>query len=264
MLVERMMITPEVAESMLRRNTKNRKISPTNLAIIMGQLRNGDWQENGESIKLDDLGNLLDGQHRLTAILKTGIPAQMLVVKGLPPEVFHTIDTGRPRRASDIFSMEGLKNATTVAASLRIINSYYQGWSATRLDGGTKKDYTNKQMLDLFQKHPKSVESAAFANNYKHKFGKFGTSLLAAWHYIFYACSEPAAKEFFDKLINGDNLQKGDPILWFREQLLTYDSKSNKLSRSYLFMMGINVWNKYRMGKKINKRFDVNLEEKAI
>lgn len=78
--VEAVVITPAAAETMLKQNAKNnRDISPDNLAKLMNDLEDGKFVVTGTSVVFNCDNVLIDGQTRLTAIVKTGVPAMSLV-----------------------------------------------------------------------------------------------------------------------------------------------------------------------------------------
>ncbi len=94
-------VTPPLAEMYLERNGRNRNIRPDVVSNYARDMSAHRWQITGEAIKLDADGNLLDGQHRLRAVIKSGETVTMLVIEGLPPEAQRVMDSGKPRTAGD-------------------------------------------------------------------------------------------------------------------------------------------------------------------
>lgn len=92
-------ISPKEAEMLLfEHNPYNyRKINFSTVKIYAKDMKDGNWKENGETIKFDFNGNLIDGQHRLQAIVESGITIELIIVEGLDPNVADTIDIGRKR-----------------------------------------------------------------------------------------------------------------------------------------------------------------------
>ena len=72
-------ITPQMAEGMLRHNTGNRALRPSVVQHYADQMRRGKWQVTHQAIAVDCYGNLVDGQHRLSAIVMSGVSQMMLV-----------------------------------------------------------------------------------------------------------------------------------------------------------------------------------------
>lgn len=88
-------ITPEIAKTMLGENVNNRRISRDNVNLFAREIRNGEWRFNGEAIKFGKDGRLLDGQHRLLAVIAADKPLTTLVIRGLEDETQQTMDSGK-------------------------------------------------------------------------------------------------------------------------------------------------------------------------
>lgn len=98
---EIMYITPEIAEKMLANNPNNRNIRKARVKAVSDNMKNGSWKINGESIVLKANGELADGQHRLSAVVSSGIPVLAVVVT-VPNEEAEYYDIGLTRSVSDI------------------------------------------------------------------------------------------------------------------------------------------------------------------
>lgn len=140
-------ITPEIAERTLEKNKNNRAMRRSTIQSYAAAMRAGLWRENGEPIILGDGDCVLDGQHRLAAVVESGVTQRMLVVTGVPSSTRTTIDTGLRRSSSDILGVEGIPNARNVAACLTsAINSV----AGQKLKLGTlPKDVLVSAYLDL-------------------------------------------------------------------------------------------------------------------
>lgn len=115
------MITPELATEYLATNVGNqRNISTPALSRYTNSMEKGLWRVNGEAIKFDTNNMLCDGQHRLTACIKANIPFESLVIRGLDPKVFDSIDTGKVRSSGDILRMLGVRNYSSVSCAIRV------------------------------------------------------------------------------------------------------------------------------------------------
>lgn len=100
------LITPEKAEEYLLSNIENnRDINHHRVATYTADILSGDWSNNGETIKFDQDGKLIDGQHRLMAIKKANKPVYMWVARGVDGNAFRTVDTGLARTTKQILKM---------------------------------------------------------------------------------------------------------------------------------------------------------------
>lgn len=102
-------ITPEVAQGLLVEHNKlNRKENSKHIDTIAKDMLSGCWHLNHQPIAVDADANVIDGQHRLAAVLKSGKPQPFLVVLySRSLQVNNTIDTGRPRSYLDHIAMKG-------------------------------------------------------------------------------------------------------------------------------------------------------------
>lgn len=78
-------ITPEQAQEYLNNNAKHRPIKEKKVAEYMMEMEDGTWALNGKTICFDWNGRLLNGQHRLSAVVRSRVPLTTVVVRGLDP-----------------------------------------------------------------------------------------------------------------------------------------------------------------------------------
>ena len=83
-------ITPEQAQEYLDYNAKHRPIKEKKVDEYMHEMVNGSWKLNGKTICFDWNGRLLNGQHRLTAVVRSRVPLTTVVVRGLSPDLVPT------------------------------------------------------------------------------------------------------------------------------------------------------------------------------
>lgn len=98
-------VTPTHAETWLSRNPNNRNIRKGMVEAHARDMLAGRWILNGESVKIDDTGHLLDGQHRLSAVVAAEVSVPMIVISGLPADVMATVDAGTKRTYVDALAL---------------------------------------------------------------------------------------------------------------------------------------------------------------
>ncbi len=102
-------VTPDMARKWLTRNiTNNRNINENRVAAYAEEMRANNWIPNGQAIQFDEGGLLIDGQHRLKALIRSGKTVQMLVVRGVPRNAVEVIDTMQPRSLAQIQKINGV------------------------------------------------------------------------------------------------------------------------------------------------------------
>ena len=118
-------ITPAFAERVLEtKNAKNRKVKPANLKRLISSIDNGEWILTNQGIAFDADGNLLDGQHRLLAICKTGKTLPIMVARNMDPKIFNCVDTGTARTAADGLYIKGSAASKHLAAGIKVYLLY--------------------------------------------------------------------------------------------------------------------------------------------
>jgi len=95
------LVTPELAKTYLLSNEQNRRIRSGWVNYLAYCIRNNEWKLTHQGIAFSDQGRLLDGQHRLMAIVKADISTQVMISYGWDESVFSAIDNGMRRTDED-------------------------------------------------------------------------------------------------------------------------------------------------------------------
>lgn len=106
MKTEIVMVTPELAANWMIGNIANRKLRQSIVDHLSGIMSRGEWVTTHQGIAISDDGKILDGQHRLSAIIKSGISIDMQVSFGVSEKTFSAIDIGLTRTLSDITKID--------------------------------------------------------------------------------------------------------------------------------------------------------------
>jgi hypothetical protein len=192
-------ITPEIAKEWITlRNTNNRRTKPTTISNISKSLLLNEWKFNGEAIKFDWNGVLLDGQNRLHAIVATGVSAVVLVIEGLPPETQSTMDRGAKRILADILEWQGEKASNNLAAVLTLIH-------VTSLKGNRNvaaNRPTDGQALKLLEEHPEIRDAVRNGHRIKNRLPLTTTIIATCW-YFFSKLDEEENRDFWEAVTTG-------------------------------------------------------------
>ncbi|AUH68485.1 hypothetical protein [Gordonia sp. YC-JH1] len=242
-------ITPEIAERYLTKNTHNRNVREVRVNAYAADMENGDWKWNGEAIKFAEDGTLLDGQHRLHAIVRSGITVQMLVIRDLPKSTQHTMDTGANRKFSDVLKLRGEEHYVGLAAAVRGVYLWNQGFRT--FGGGSRSSVSNSVLLHELDRNPWLRDVVPLLTRVSHN-AFLPIQVSAA---IFHACSniEPDdATDFFEKLSHGIDQNVDQPIFTLAKLLQKNRSNTTgKLSSTYLAAVTVKSWNAYRAGETV-------------
>lgn len=155
-MVERTLVTPAEAEYALQFNAENnRRVSEEHTAKIVKDLQTGHWDFRADVIRFSKSGKLIDGQHRLMAIAKSGIPGDTLVCYGLDEHLIRKIDTTlRSRSYADGLKVDGLKNPNKLAAAAAVLRAIDSEEFSSRK---RPNDFENDEMLAI---HAEGLEWA--------------------------------------------------------------------------------------------------------
>jgi hypothetical protein len=121
-------MTPQKAAKYLAKNASNRNMRLRKVAEYKRQMDKGYWRLTSEGISVGSDGTLLDGQHRLQAVIEHGKAVPMVVITGLPPGTQQYMDSGIPRRVGDNLKMfDGEKSGHWLAAVCRALVLFETG-----------------------------------------------------------------------------------------------------------------------------------------
>lgn len=249
------MMTPEVASlwrlsSQVRQRTKRDAVSDS----YARDMAEGRWLFNGETVVKDRLGNVLQGQHRLEGVEKSGTSVLLLLVEGVEPDVMPTFDTGLPRYYFDMLKVAGYSNVQAVSSVTRAMWQWDRGKYMMLVAGNAERP--SRAELDAYlSEHEDEIQAAAaYADRLKNAI-PLPASVLGTGTIILGRIDAEAAGTFFNSLAYGADLAEDDPILVLRNQLyrnikargrktLTVDER-----RAMLF----GTWNYWRSGEKRDK-----------
>jgi hypothetical protein len=235
-------ISPIAAAVMLESNTANRPITEASVSAIIKEIKGGRWKVNGDMIRITKSGRILDGQHRLTAVVRAGIAIDTWIMYDVPPDVFDTIDVGKRRSAGDTLGCKGQKNSYRLAAALIMIDKYMTG----RMEKSVQ--YSNTEIEELLLKYP---DAPNYLVTSSAKRGLLLPSLMDSLYYLFSQRDNALADLFLERILKGAGLQEGEPWYVLREKLLADSLSKARLSKAYIFALCVHAWNHTRSGNKI-------------
>jgi len=201
-------ITPHEATQMLDANKLNRNVRNTRVETYARDMRAKKWILNGDAIKFNGNGKLLDGQHRLLACVRADVPFQTLVVTGLTDRAHATIDTGMTRTIADELRWRGEKNVNVLGAALNLL------WHYDRAESGFTVASRN-DLLSLLEKEPdirRSLEAIPVAR----RVGINGSAMVAAAYIAGREHGQDTVESFLAELDRGTGYEEGDPCLALR------------------------------------------------
>lgn len=110
-------IGPAKAMKYIETMNGNRPVRQPRVDFLANQMAAGKWRKTHQGIAFDTEGRLSDGQHRMWAIVETGLTLEFMVTRGVAVEDVTVFDTGLARNYSDAANFAGW-NANPSAAAL--------------------------------------------------------------------------------------------------------------------------------------------------
>lgn len=246
-------ITPSTAASWLAVNAHNRPVSPETVSAYARDMDAGRWVVNGEGIKLSSRGAVLDGQHRLRAVIKSGATIRSLVVRGLDEGVFQTLDTGKRRSMGDVLAIAGESNTVILAGAIRY-QAQHDAGTFDGAAGGGMKNVSYTACMEAYARHPGLREATtAIVNRFRTTGSLIGHSLASFLLYQFNRQNPHKSDQFFYGLESGTFPEDGAAIHYLRERLIQNKASKRRLNRTELAAYVVKTWRAYRDQKTLTR-----------
>lgn len=247
-------VTPRIAASMLEHNANNRRLNPSTVKKYASDMTAGRWEDNGQSIIMGPDEQLLDGQHRLHALIMAGVTLSFLVVRGVSEAARRTIDLTRARNIADQLRMAGVDNYVQVGTAAR---------HALIMLGGGIPGYTNKnqsgvlsvpELMSFAESNEPLAESVRECAALKHIDSQ---GFLAAFHFVFGLIDEQKRDAFFKVLRTGLAKNEHHPAYLLRERLIRCRSdkgyNSGHVSHARKSAVIIRAWNAHMKRERLTR-----------
>jgi hypothetical protein len=264
MQIEKILITPTMAKELLEKNISNRRVKGKVVAKYATDMLNGLWLEDtGELITISKLGVLLNGQHRLLAIIKSNTSHKMHLATNAPDEVFRVIDTGSSRTTGDIFKIDNIPYSVQLPAIITVYKRLLLGHV-----GAVDLRYSSSIVLNYYYERPDFYKNVARKTKlwYDSISKILPPSIIGGFYCYFQGINESMAEDFFNQLCNAEgNISK--PISLLKKKLTDDILSSKKLPVSLKNAYIVKAWNYFRNQESIKVlKFDFDTEKfpKAI
>lgn len=203
-------ITPVTAKDYLAKNKRNRPIRDAVVTLYSLDMKNHNWLFNHQGIAFNERGELVDGQHRLAAIIKSGETVLMNVTTGLRDEqrngvlvnVMDTVDRGRIRNVGQQLGLfHGIPNGNRVTGTLNAVCAFFFGQRQTSL--------TTPQVLHVLEIYGKDLNAIYSLPDAGSKLPSF----IGAPIVIFHNAHPSLAMAFTEQLLTLEGLKAHSPVM---------------------------------------------------
>jgi hypothetical protein len=243
-------VTPERARAWLENNFRNRPLSDDVVRAYARDMTNGAWIATHQGIAFNDADELIDGQHRLHAIVLSGVTVRMMVTFGLPSKIegkemttMDAVDRGRTRSVADQLKIQhGFRDAGITAAICASVASICCGERTRRLSVG--------QTLEVFRAYEEPIGRVIAVRAKAH--GLRSAGVLAG--FVFALAAEEKAGALFARLNDEGAQERLAPMGLLRSFLTSDEAKlfTPTLNRGLAELVLQAVWLELR-GKTVAK-----------
>lgn len=254
-------ITPQKAASMLESNYElQRTYKPARSAIYANDMKEGRWNTSIiDPLIISKEGKLLQGQHRLHAVIMAGIPIKFYIQINADTEVFNYLDGGLPRTSSD-FCSKPYASARCAVAKMIWATKYGEVPLSTALEGKIKSNHTKsyrvnisrQEILEIANADDPILDAAVIAGDRMRKAMRCGANSLYTFFYwlVSWTDGENVVREFVDDFC--EVVPQSATVIAIK-QILTriITDKSKKLVKSEFLTYLLDAYENYK--KRTNK-----------
>jgi len=253
-------VTPSWAEQILKKNgptDRNRKLNVSYVDKLAGEIKAGAWRETGSPIIVSRTGRLLDGQHRLYAVVKAQKPIRNLVVTGIEDKNFDAIDSGRPRHAADVLHIKGYNNVFSAASMLGLMDRY----DSKKLNERMTSKHLNTRVMQLTNKY-EGFDKHLIGTRTGMGMPVIPSAVSALVYILHREKADPAKIQvFIDQVVRGIGLEADSPTYKLREYTAQQRANSTVRRADDHLILLMHIWNMFMARKKVKRISWQNLME---
>lgn len=244
MLSQIILVTVEMATKWLAvPMVHQRQVSAHKARLYAWEMTHGKWRDHGAPIQLSENGGVVDGRHRLSAIVLCGIPREFVVVTGVSEGAFGVIDTHLQRRADQFIQGTQRQVVASTAVFLMTLERA-GGLTPRRVDG-----FPIENVVEYVEKHPAIAEVVPVANRIRAAIGLIPTAHAAMLAVVGLDAG------WVDGLENGVGLGPNDPRLVLRNRVIrdrTLSVRSTRERQLVTWNIAVKAWNAYITGRSVS------------
>jgi hypothetical protein len=232
-------IDPDTADWLYGFNHVNRVIRQHVVETYARDMREGRWNFTSDTIKFDEDGNLIDGQHRLRAIMLSGVTGRIAIAVGLAREVQLVIDGGSKRTAADALNFAGLladsKYANRIAAAARSAWNIEKNSTVSRTTPPS-----TAELIEWIEKNH-AIQDAVFAVDGLSKTIALPPAFTAVAYFFGMKQIPQETIKFFNDLRTNVGLAETSPANLLRLRISAQNNSDTYLEKFWLMLRALNM-----------------------
>jgi hypothetical protein len=234
---EWVMVDAQKARELLDATTfKNRGVTATRVAQYAQSMRDGRWRVTGEPLMMSPQG-LINGQHRLLAIIESEMCFPMLVVTHSSADVYKVIDTGNSRDAGDLLSQHtgSYRAAAAIVRATMLMEA-----RCISLKGGGSARLTNETIEARYLIDRAAFDAAVREACSMVKAIGGSTTAPGVAHFAFR--NHTWIDDFFAGVRSGAGLALGAPALTLRNRVMSEGVSAKTHGKRLVVGSQMQVW----------------------
>jgi len=240
-------ISPGRASEYLKKNHCNRPLKKASIKRYARDMAAGAWRSTHQSIAFDRKGHLLDGQHRLHAIIMANVTIKLYVTRNVSAEVNDGIDNGLNRTTIDILHYHGIQADNLVVGLIR--------WMAYKVgDRESIGRMTRAERVDFYNEHSEAISFVVslFAKSKPVPRTRI-SSVLAVFGRAYYSTKDKLklerAAEIMITGVGGDDEERW--LIMLRNYLLYQKSIGGEVIRQEIYLKTERALHAYLHGEEV-------------
>jgi hypothetical protein len=213
------LITPDIAKQMLEENKANRKLEADTVTKYSLDMREGRWIDSNDIVRFSDRGVLLDGQHRLSAIIESRAPGYYIVTTNVPHEAAATIGEVKKWTHAQVLARDGEVHAPDLSTAIGWI------WAIETKSPNGARGLSAVKKKQILAAHPSLKKWVGFRAKNKTFKRLFNAPVCAVAALFEEKYGEEKCLKFMRQLSDGSGLEIGDPAHTLREAAMKSDFK---------------------------------------
>ena len=220
-----------------------RKPSLSTVAKYATEMKAGRWIVSNP-ISFDVDGKLIDGQHRLMAVIKAGVSITFLVIRGYETVAAQALDIGRSRLAVDIAHLQGYEWMTQT--HLSTVNTMFLSPTTS----ATAPTISHHKKIELLITHKEAVIFALDSLHGKYRNACFASVLARAY----YSQNKQRIQEFARILSYGVDANRTDSAaIRLRDSYQERQRRSGRSSQELLIRLTTQALQNFLLQKEIKQ-----------
>lgn len=237
------LLTPELAVELLENNYHNQRAQrQNNIQKMASDIKDGRWNPFCGSIKIDELGRLVDGQHRCKAVILADKSVIVECVLNFPIKDLALLDAGKSRSGADALKMIGAKCGTVVAAFIKFRNNFHKYGLVPKI---FKINLSNAEIVDSYSQEDNEIVRKA--NVLASQLNGGSPAAYALFIYLANSVDAEMSDLFYELLIDDETSMHNK----LRSRIIDERIKNRGADAETTFRLITKVWNAYLLGEKL-------------